>query len=90
MRVKVPVNYKFGKERIIPEGDGTRLNVAVIIKEHGADNQLWIWTTLGRQVRGCPPALCPCQDTSLLKPYLPLLNAAPWLTRRCRFVWFWL
>lgn len=46
MWVKVPVNYKFGKKRIIPEGDRTSLNVAVIIKEHEADNQLWLWTTL--------------------------------------------
>lgn len=42
MWVKAPVHSKFEKKRIIPEGDRTSLNVAVIIKEHEADNQLWL------------------------------------------------
>lgn len=37
----------------------------------------------------CLPAHFPFYDIYLLKSYLPLLNAALWLSRWCKFVWFW-
>lgn len=43
--VKVPVNYKFGENRIIIEDDRTSLNVDIIVKEHKTNNQQWLWTT---------------------------------------------
>lgn len=88
--VKMPVNYKFRKNRIITEDDRASLNVGIITREQKADNQPWLWTTLRSRVCGCLPDHFPSYDVALPRSYLPLLNAALRLACWFRFVWFWL
>lgn len=78
-------------ERKISKGGArTSANVCIVIKENKSDHQHYLWATLWSQVCGWLPTHFPFYDFSLLKSYLPLLNAALWLTCWFQFVWFWL
>lgn len=66
--VKMPVNYKFRKNRTITEDDRASLNVGIITKEQKAGNQPWLWTHYG--VKSVAARLPTSRSTTLLCPNL--------------------